>query len=105
MTYSAPELAHVPLTCAASVSGLYFDAWRVAGSATYRVFHPLTGAILGLGLAYAGTNREEVGELLGPLVVDGEVAVEVSAFAALALGLVFVSSGREEVVMNVLQVG
>ncbi len=46
-----------------------------------------------------------MGELLGPLVVDGEAAVEVSAFAALALGLVFVSSGREEVVMNVLQVG
>jgi 26S proteasome regulatory subunit N1 len=27
-----------------------------------------TGAILGLGLAYAGTRREEVQELLVPLV-------------------------------------
>jgi hypothetical protein len=37
------------------------------------------GAILGLGLAYAGTGREEVLELLSPLVVDTDVPVEVRA--------------------------
>ncbi len=31
------------------------------------------GAILGLGLAYAGTSREAVQELLLPLVVDTDV--------------------------------
>lgn len=28
------------------------------------------GAILGLGLAYAGSHREEISELLSPLVAD-----------------------------------
>lgn len=50
------------------------------------------GAILGLGLAYAGTCREEIQEQLLPLVMDTEVSMEVSGFAALALGLVFCST-------------
>lgn len=60
------------------------------------------GAILGLGLAYAGSNREEVQELLTPLVADADVAIEVAGFAALALGLVFSSSCKEEIVMAVI---
>lgn len=35
------------------------------------------GAVLGLGLAYAGTRREEVAELLVPLVLDTDVPMEV----------------------------
>ena len=53
------------------------------------------GAVLGLGLAYAGTNREEVEEILMPLVTDADVSMEVSGFAALALGLVFTSTAKE----------
>lgn len=60
------------------------------------------GAILGLGLAYAGTEREEVRELLEPLVTDTDVAIEVSGFAALALGLVYTSSCKEEVVEGII---
>jgi 26S proteasome regulatory subunit N1 len=104
------------------------------------------GAVLGLGLAYAGTRREEVAELLVPLVLDTEVSMEVggrggflgsgkglvrlvqlpmwvareaslaanalarpritprqiSGFAALALGLVFASSCKEDVVEAIL---
>mmetsp|Transcript_31070 Transcript_31070/g.68978 ORF Transcript_31070/g.68978 Transcript_31070/m.68978 type:complete len:901 (-) Transcript_31070:581-3283(-) len=62
-----------------------------------------TGAILGLGLAYAGTNREEVQELLVPLITDTEVNIEISGFAALALGLVFTSTCKEDIVMAILQ--
>lgn len=31
------------------------------------------GAILGLGLAYAGSQREEIAELLAPLVADPDL--------------------------------
>ncbi|KAK9842343.1 hypothetical protein WJX81_007723 [Elliptochloris bilobata] len=48
------------------------------------------GAIMGLGLAYAGTRKEEIGELLTPLLTDNDVSMEVAGFAALSLGLVFV---------------
>ena len=61
------------------------------------------GAILGLGLAYAGKRREEVGELLSPLVGDPAVSLEVAAFAALALGLVFVGSCHEDSINALLQ--
>lgn len=64
---------------------------------------PRLGAILGLGLAYAGKQREEVQELLVPLITDTDVAIEVSGFAALALGLVFTSTCKEDIVMAILQ--
>lgn len=63
------------------------------------------GAVLGLGLAYAGTNREEVEELLLPFIADTDVSMELSGFAALALGLVFTSTCKEDIVMSILQVG
>ncbi|KAG1670671.1 hypothetical protein FOA52_010946 [Chlamydomonas sp. UWO 241] len=61
------------------------------------------GAVLGLGLAYAGTNREEVEELLLPLVTETDVSMELAGFAALALGLVFTSTCKEDIVMGILQ--
>lgn len=39
------------------------------------------GAVLGLGLAYAGTRREEVAELLVPLVIDTDATMEVRGVA------------------------
>ncbi|KAJ9513655.1 hypothetical protein QJQ45_015409 [Haematococcus lacustris] len=62
-----------------------------------------TGAILGLGLAYAGSQRAEVAELLVPLVADADVSMEVVGVTALALGLVFTSSCKEDIVMAMLQ--
>lgn len=62
------------------------------------------GAIFGLGLAYAGKRREDVGELLAPLLSDAAVSMEVAAFAALALGLVFVGSCHEDSINALLQV-
>jgi len=40
--------------------------------------------------AAAGTRKEEVAELLTPLLTDADVSMEVAGFAALSLGLVFV---------------
>jgi len=46
-----------------------------------------------------------VRELLLPLVADGETSMEVGGAAALALGLVFISSQDEDAVGAALQVG
>ncbi|CAM9644994.1 unnamed protein product [Scytosiphon promiscuus] len=56
------------------------------------------GACVGLGVAYAGARREDVLELLTPLVANTENAnmVEVG-LAALSLGMIFVGTCNEEV--------
>lgn len=46
-------------------------------------------AVMALGLAYAGTGKEDVRELLLPLISPEEASVELVAHAALALGVVF----------------
>lgn len=55
------------------------------------------GAILGLGYAYAGTRKEDVKELLMPIVADGEQPTEVQCFAAYAMALVFPGTCDEDI--------
>ncbi|KAK9865857.1 hypothetical protein WJX84_007244 [Apatococcus fuscideae] len=62
-----------------------------------------SGAILGLALAYAGTGKMEVNDLLLPLVGDTDASMETSALAALALGLTHVASAQEDAVEAILQ--
>lgn len=62
-------------------------------------------AIMGLGLAYAGSNKEELLEMLLPIVTDTNLDMQLSAMAALSLGLIFVGSSHGEVadaLMNTL---
>jgi 26S proteasome regulatory subunit N1 len=62
-------------------------------------------SIMGLGLAYAGTNKEELLEVLLPIVVDTSLDMQLSALAALSLGMIFVGSANGEVtdaLMNTL---
>ncbi|KEY74234.1 hypothetical protein S7711_00392 [Stachybotrys chartarum IBT 7711] len=56
-----------------------------------------TCTIMALGLAYAGSNREDVLELLLPVISDSAEEMQISAMAALACGLVFVGSSNSEV--------
>ena len=60
-------------------------------------------AILGLGIAYAGTAREEVMELLLPLVADTGITMEISSLAALSCGLVYASSCNGDITSTILQ--
>lgn len=55
------------------------------------------GSILGLGLAYAGSNREDVIKVLVPALTDEKSTVEVVGVTALALGLVAVGTTNQEV--------
>ncbi|KAJ2334524.1 proteasome regulatory particle base subunit [Coemansia sp. RSA 2681] len=60
-------------------------------------------AISGLGLAYAGTNREDILSMLVPLISDTDITVDLSSMAALSAGLVCIGSGNSDVSTVILQ--
>lgn len=62
-----------------------------------------TSAIMGLGLAYAGSHREDILPFLLPHVADDAATMEISSLAALALGFIFVGSENGEVTGTILQ--
>lgn len=51
-------------------------------------------SIMGLGLAYAGSEKEDLMDLLLPIIGDTSLDLQVSALAALSLGLIFVGSSH-----------
>lgn len=57
-----------------------------------------------LGLAYAGSHREDIYELLSPLIADDSNSMEILALAALSLGFVFAGSANGEIAGTILQV-
>ncbi|XP_012937202.1 26S proteasome non-ATPase regulatory subunit 2 [Aplysia californica] len=61
------------------------------------------GAISGLGLAYAGSNREDVLSLILPVLGDSKANMEVIGNAALACGLIAVGTCNGEVTSTILQ--
>jgi 26S proteasome regulatory subunit N1 len=60
-------------------------------------------AIMGLGLAYAGSNREQLLDLLLPIVGDTTLDMQISAMAALSLGMIFVGSSNSDVSEAIVQ--
>ena len=54
-------------------------------------------AMMGLGLAYAGSAREDLLEFLLPIVEDSSLEMSLSAMAAVALGMIFVGSSNNQV--------
>ena len=59
--------------------------------------------IMGLGLAYAGSNKDELLEILLPLVTDTSLEMQISAMAALSLGMIFVGSAQSDVSEAIIQ--
>ncbi|CAG8471978.1 12679_t:CDS:10 [Acaulospora colombiana] len=60
-------------------------------------------AIVGLGLAYAGSNRVDIQELLLPLVSDIDLNMDIASLAALSLGMIFVGSCNGDITSTILQ--
>jgi 26S proteasome regulatory subunit N1 len=60
-------------------------------------------SIMGLGLAYAGSNREDILELLLPIVGDTSLDMQLSAMSALSLGMIFIGSGDSDVTEAIIQ--
>jgi 26S proteasome regulatory subunit N1 len=57
----------------------------------------------GLGIAYTASQRQELNDLLTPIVVDSTLMIDQSAIAALALGQVFAGSADGEIASSILQ--
>ncbi|KAB0801142.1 hypothetical protein PPYR_05496 [Photinus pyralis] len=61
------------------------------------------GAIVGLGLAYVGSNRDAVLSLLMPVFSDPKSSMEVIGMAGLACGMIAVGSGNPDVTAAIMQ--
>ena len=53
--------------------------------------------MMGLGLAYAGSGRDDLLDYLLPIVEDSSLEMSLSAMAAVALGMIFVGSSNHQV--------
>lgn len=62
-----------------------------------------SSALLGMGLAYAGSRRQDLLERLAPLISDTNLSMEISSLAALSLGHIFVGSANGEIASSILQ--
>lgn len=59
-------------------------------------------AILGLGIAYAGAARDEINEMLTPIVEDSTIGVRIVGYAALSLGLVYVGTCDADIAQSIM---
>ncbi|KAH7533148.1 hypothetical protein FEM48_Zijuj04G0099600 [Ziziphus jujuba var. spinosa] len=60
------------------------------------------GAIMGLGITYAGTQNETLRHKLSPILNDAKAPLDVIAFTAISLGLIYVGSCNEEVAQAII---
>ncbi|KAI4333922.1 hypothetical protein L6164_018673 [Bauhinia variegata] len=60
------------------------------------------GAIMGLGIAYAGSQNDQLRYKLAPILSDPKAPLDVIAFTAISLGLVYVGSCNEEVAQAII---
>lgn len=63
----------------------------------------VSSAITGLGIAYAGSENENVLNLLTPIVSDSAYSLEIQALSALSLGHTFVGTCNGEITDTILQ--
>jgi 26S proteasome regulatory subunit N1 len=61
-------------------------------------------AIFGLGLAYAGSQNDDLRDPLDKVLEDFSFGFEVSAFISLTYGLTFLGSGDEGIFGNLMSV-
>lgn len=75
---------------------------HIEGNATRNM---KVASICGLGIAYAGTHRDDILELFAPIIISSEVGTDFSAvcFAALSLGLTYVGTCNDDVTTLILQ--
>jgi 26S proteasome regulatory subunit N1 len=58
--------------------------------------------IMGIGLAYAGSNSEDAQDVLLPYITERKWEIKIQSMAALALGLVFVGSAHGGILEEIL---
>ncbi|CAF0712055.1 unnamed protein product [Brachionus calyciflorus] len=60
-------------------------------------------SILGLGIAYAGKNRQDVISLISNILSDSSANMEVTGVAALSLGLIAIGTANGEITSTLMQ--
>lgn len=63
-----------------------------------------TSALFGLGLAYAGSQNDDLNQPLLEVLEDFSFGFEASAFTSLSFGLAFLGSGNDEVIGNLISI-
>ncbi|KAK6853525.1 26S proteasome regulatory subunit N1 [Apiospora arundinis] len=56
-----------------------------------------TASIMGLGMSYAGSQKEDLCELLLPIITDSSQEMQISSMAALSLGMVYVGTSNPDI--------
>lgn len=62
------------------------------------------GILMGLSLAYAGSNRADLLELISPIIVDSDNSIELQAIASLSIGLIFCGSCDQDAAEAITQI-
>lgn len=62
------------------------------------------GILMGLSLAYAGSARADLLELISPIIVDSDNSIELQAIASLAIGLIFCGSCDQDAAESITQI-
>jgi len=95
------------LACGIVNAGIRTDVDPALGLLSDYVMHnnlPFRrGSALGLGIAYCGSNRDDVIQILVPLLSDPRSTMEEIGIAALALGMISVGSCNGDVTSAILQ--
>ena len=63
-----------------------------------------TSALFGLGLAYAGSQNDDLSAPLLEVLEDFSFGFEASAFTSLSFGLTYLGSGNDEVIGNLISI-
>lgn len=94
------------LGCGISNSGVWSDvdpARAILGEAIEgKDSFMKLGASMGFGIAYAGTAREDLRESLSAIITDLGIGPDTAGFAAVSLGLIFVSRSDDETINTIL---
>lgn len=62
------------------------------------------GILMGLSLAYAGSNRADLLEMISPIIVDSDNSIELQAIASLSIGLIFCGSCDQDAAEAITQI-
>ena len=62
------------------------------------------GILMGLSLAYAGSARADLLEVISPIIVDSDNSIELQAIASLSIGMIFCGSCDQDAAESITQI-
>ena len=62
------------------------------------------GILMGLSIAYAGSARADLLDLISPIIVDSDNSIELQAIASLSIGMIFCGSCDQDAAESITQI-